>query len=244
MSSSFKVEGIRKAYGDLEVLAGIDAEFSSSSVTAILGPSGCGKTTFLHVIAGLIEADAGVRSGFDDALFSMSFQEPRLLPWLSAAGNLEFALSGLADRRLAEERAQRFLASAGLGSFGHAKPSALSGGMRRRLSLARAFAYPSNILLLDEAFAAVDLALKIELMDVFSTLWQEERRTTIFVTHEMQDALYLADRILVLSPRPARIVDSMAILQPRELRRYGSRDSVELETRLFSAILGSLSTGA
>lgn len=244
MISTCKVAGIRKSYDGLEVLSGIDAEFSESSVTAILGPSGCGKTTFLHVIAGLIDADAGQRIGFENALFSMSFQEPRLLPWLSAAGNLDFALSGLDDRQLAGERATRFLVSAGLEAFAHAKPSELSGGMRRRLSLARAFAYPSDILLLDEAFAAVDLGLKIELMDVFSSLWREEKRTTIFVTHEMQDALYLADRILVLSPRPSRIVDSMHIDKPREDRRYGSRDSVELETRLFSAILGSISPRA
>lgn len=237
--NAFAVSGISKSFGDLPVLSGVDADFPHASVTAILGPSGCGKTTLLNIIAGILPFDSGTLSGFPEADFSYSFQEPRLLPWLSAADNIAFALSGASgDPQALADRAERFLRNAGLGSFAGQKPAKLSGGMKRRLSLARAFAYPSDLLLLDEAFSAVDLKLRIELMDLFSLLWREERRTTIMVTHDVQDALYLADRVLVLSSRPARVLDRLEIAAPRESRRYGSRELGDFEERLYGDILG------
>ncbi len=235
--NSFELRGIKKRFGPLEVLAGIDASFNASSVTAILGPSGCGKTTLLNIIAGVLDPDEGSMAGFPSASFSYSFQEPRLLPWLSSMDNLLFALSGLNDKAVGAERAARFLKSAGLEGFGDAKPFGLSGGMKRRLSLARAFAYPSDILLLDEAFSSVDLKLRIELMDLFSLLWREEKRTAIFVTHDIQDALYLADQILVLSSRPSKVLDRLDVPISRESRRYASKELIELEERLYRQIL-------
>ncbi|HWR10876.1 MAG TPA: ABC transporter ATP-binding protein [Rectinemataceae bacterium] len=234
---SYDLKGIKKRFGRLEVLHGVNASFERSSVTAVLGPSGCGKTTLLNIIAGILEADEGSTGDFPSASFSYSFQEPRLLPWLSSLDNLLFALSGLEDKAGSIERAQRFLKNAGLGNFADEKPSRLSGGMKRRLSLARAFAYPSDVLLLDEAFSSVDLKLRIELMDLFSLLWREEKRTAIFVTHDIQDALYLADQILVLSSRPAKILDRLEIPLERESRRYASRELIELEERLYRQIL-------
>ncbi|MDX9826803.1 MAG: ABC transporter ATP-binding protein [Spirochaetia bacterium] len=232
-----KAEAITKSFGPREVIAGISADFPRSSVTAILGPSGCGKTSFLNILAGLVQADSGRLYGFPQASFSYSFQDPRLLPWLSCLDNILFALSGLEDEKLSRERALRFIAAAGLESYSAFKPLQLSGGMRRRLSLARAFSYPSDVLLLDEAFASVDLKLRIELMDLFSLLWREEKRTAIFVTHDVQDALYLADRILVFSSRPARLADLLSIDSPREGRRYGSKEYSELEEQLYRKIL-------
>lgn len=234
---AYELKGITKSFGDLEVISGVDASFERSSVTAILGPSGCGKTTLLNIVAGILHQDEGSTGDFPLASFSYSFQEPRLLPWLSSLDNLLFALSGIEDRAFREERALRFMKSAGLEGFASMKPSQLSGGMKRRLSLARAFAYPSDVLLLDEAFSAVDLKLRIELMDLFSLLWREEKRTVLFVTHEVQDALYLADQVLVLSSRPARIVDRLYIPLSRENRSYGSRELIDLEERLYRRIL-------
>ena len=228
---------LRKSFGDLAVIDGIDAVFFESSVTAILGPSGCGKTTLLNIVSGILEPDSGSIGDFSKAGFSYSFQEPRLLPWLSSLDNILFALAALPDKDLNRERAMRFLASSGLEAFIKTKPAQLSGGMKRRLSLARAFAFPSDILLLDEAFSAVDLKLRIELMDLFSLLWREEKRTAIFVTHDIQDALYLADQVLVLSKRPARVIDRIEIAMPREERRYGSRELIEFEERLYRQIL-------
>lgn len=233
----YALSGVTKSYGELEVLSSFSAEFKPSSVTAILGPSGAGKTTILNIMAGLLAPDSGTVSGFRDASFSYSFQEPRLLPWLSSFQNILFALSGYPDRELAEGRARRFMEQAGLMDFGNLKPAQLSGGMKRRLSLARAFAYPSDVLLMDEAFAAVDLKMRIELMDLFSLLWREEKRTTIMVTHEVHDALYLADSVILLSARPARALDVVHIDIPREERKFGSRDFLEAEARLYGQIL-------
>ena len=228
---------LRKSFEDLDVIDGIDAVFAESSVTAILGPSGCGKTTLLNIISGILDPDSGSIGDFSKAGFSYSFQEPRLLPWLSSLDNILFALAALPDKAMSRERAMRFLASSGLEAFIKTKPARLSGGMKRRLSLARAFAFPSDILLLDEAFSAVDLKLRIELMDLFSLLWREEKRTAIFVTHDIQDALYLSDQVLVLSRRPARVIDRIEIAMPREERRYGSRELIEFEERLYRQIL-------
>ena len=233
----YSFEGLFFSYGTLKVLDGISAEFPLSSVSAILGPSGCGKTSLLNLLAGLAKPESGRLEGFPGSSFSYCFQEPRLLPWLSARDNLLFALSGLTDAETKTRRTDSFLGGAGLASFAASLPGELSGGMKRRLALARAFAFPSNILLLDEAFSAVDLKLRIDLMDLFARLWEEERRTTILVTHEIQDAHYLADRIIVLSRRPATIIETMEIGTPRRDRVYGSVESMELGAKLYRAVL-------
>jgi NitT/TauT family transport system ATP-binding protein len=234
---SLVMKGLSLSYGAMKVFEGLDAEFPSGSVTALLGPSGCGKTSLLNIIAGLIQPDAGRIIGSESGGCSYCFQEPRLLPWLGARDNILFALSRFMDKKDSERRADKALAQTNLSQFAAAAPSKLSGGMRRRLALARAFAYPSDLLLLDEAFASVDLKQRIELLDLFIALWSEEPRTTLLVSHEIQDALYVADRIIVLSARPARILGSFEIPLPRERRRYGSGDLLILEEKLYSLIL-------
>jgi NitT/TauT family transport system ATP-binding protein len=243
---AYELVSLRASYEGLPVLDGITLSLERESITVILGPSGCGKTTLLNLIAGLKSPDSGSRLGFEGCRFSYAFQEPRLLPWLDCRGNLAFALSGAPGsapgRALGREealaRADRFLESAGLADSRKRMPRELSGGMRRRLSLARAFAYPSDMLLLDEAFQAVDLRMKLELMDVFLTLMREERRTVVCVTHDVEEAAYLADRAVVLSPRPARIVDSFLVETPRPERALGSAASMEAEARLYRLALG------
>jgi NitT/TauT family transport system ATP-binding protein len=222
------------------VVDGISLVMPSGSITVVLGPSGCGKTTLLNLIAGLKEADSGSRLGFEGCRFSYAFQEPRLLPWLDCRGNMDFALSGAFTRAGSgkAERIDRFLEAAGLGESAGLKPSELSGGMRQRLSLARSFAYPSDLLLLDEAFQAVDLRMKLELMDAFLRLFREERKTVVCVTHDVEEAAYLADRAVVLSPRPARVVDSFAVEAPRESRALGSAATMEAEAKLYRLALG------
>jgi NitT/TauT family transport system ATP-binding protein len=235
----YRLEDIRASYEGLPVLDGVSLELRPGSVTVVLGPSGCGKTTLLNIVAGLKAPDSGGRSGFEGCRFSYAFQEDRLLPWLSARENLAYALSGALDRGEALRRVDRFLEIAGLSSFASAPPRALSGGMRQRLSLARAFAYPSDILLLDEAFKAVDLRTKIDLMDAFEDLMRVERRTVVCVTHDVEEAVYLADEVAVLSERPARVVDSFAVEVPRAERSLGSAATMEAEARLYRRILGS-----
>ena len=235
---AYELRDICASYGGMAVVDGISLPLASESITVILGPSGCGKTTLLNLIAGLKSPDSGQRLGFEGCRFSYAFQEPRLLPWLDCRENAAFALSGALGRSEALDRVDRFLNAAGLAHASRLRPHELSGGMRQRLSLARAFAYPSDILLLDEAFQAVDLRMKLELMDVFLSLLREERRTVVCVTHDVEEAAYLADRAVVLSPRPARIVDSFAVGAPRSERALGSAATMEAEARLYKLALG------
>jgi NitT/TauT family transport system ATP-binding protein len=240
---AYELCDVHASYDGKRVLDGISLSLLPESITVILGPSGCGKTTLLNLIAGLKIPDSGLRLGFEGTTFSYAFQDPRLLPWQSSRENLEFALAGvvsggLLNRAEAEGRIDRFLRAAGLADAVSMRPSALSGGMRQRLSLARAFAYPSDILLLDEAFQAVDLRTKLELMDAFLGLWKEERRTVVCVTHDVEEAAYLADLAIVLSPSPARIVDSFAVTAPRSERELGSEATMDAEGRLYRLALG------
>jgi NitT/TauT family transport system ATP-binding protein len=240
---AYNLSSIRASFDGLPVIDGISLCLAPESITVLFGPSGCGKSTLLNLIAGLKEPDSGERIGFDGCRFSYAFQEARLLPWLDCRENAAFALAGAFGpgfgRGEAYARIDRFLAAAGIAEAAELKPSELSGGMRQRLSLVRAFAYPSDILLLDEAFQAVDLRMKLELMNVFLSLWQEERRTVVCVTHDVEEAAYLADRAVVLSPRPARIVDSFEVEVPRDERALGARAMMEAESRLYKLALDS-----
>jgi NitT/TauT family transport system ATP-binding protein len=238
---AYELRSLRASYGGLLAVDDVSIYLASESITVLLGPSGCGKTTLLNLIAGLKVPDSGERLGFEGCRFSYAFQEARLLPWLDGRENLNFALSGAQSSGLGRDEAlariDRFLAAAGLSEVAERRPSELSGGMRQRLSLARAFAYPSDLLLLDEAFQAVDLRMKLELMDVFLSLWQEERRTVVCVTHDVEEAAYLADRAVVLSPRPARVVDSFAVDLPRSERTIGAGPMMEAASRLYRLAL-------
>jgi NitT/TauT family transport system ATP-binding protein len=249
---AYELKGINATYDGQAVVKDLSLSLESESITVILGPSGCGKTTLLNLIAGLKKADSGERLGFEACRFSYAFQDPRLLPWLDCRDNLLFALASTIrgrsaskatkdcgfDRKELLARVEGFIKIAGLGEAASRLPSELSGGMRQRLSLARAFAFPSDILLLDEAFQAVDLRTKLELMDSFLGLWQAERRTVVCVTHDVEEAAYLADRAIVLSPRPARIVDSFIVDAPRAERALGSQATMEAEARLYKLALG------
>jgi NitT/TauT family transport system ATP-binding protein len=235
---SYGLRRISASYGGEPVLVDLSLDFPDESTTVVLGPSGCGKTTLLNLIAGLKVPDSGERHGFQDARFSYAFQEPRLLPWLSARENASFALAGALPRDEALSRIDRFMSAAGLSDAASKRPPELSGGMRQRLSLARAFAFPSEILLLDEAFQAVDLATKLELMDSFLGLMREERRTVVLVTHDVEEAVYLADRVVVLSRRPASVLADFAVEVPREERAFGSAATMEAESRLYRLVLG------
>ncbi|HUW40708.1 MAG TPA: ABC transporter ATP-binding protein [Rectinemataceae bacterium] len=233
----YELRSVCAAYGGEPVLRDISLGFAPKSITVVLGPSGCGKSTLLNVIAGLKAVDSGRRLGFDGARFSYAFQEPRLLPWLCARDNAAFALSGALGREEARLRVDRFMEAAGLAGAADRLPSALSGGMKQRLSLVRAFSFPSELLLLDEAFQAVDLRTKLELMDVFLKLWREEERTVICVTHDIDEAIYLADNVVALSDRPAEVIDQFTVDVPRDERSLGAGVTAEAEARLYRTVL-------
>ena len=224
---------VRKAFGSTTVLRDITFDLVPGGITAVLGPSGCGKTTLLRIAAGLLEADSGTLPGVVDSRVSFAFQEPRLLPWLSARENLLYVLQdGDPD---AVDQVFEILELTGFAEF---PPGRLSGGMQHRLALARCYLYPSDLVLLDEPFRGLDLPRKLRMMGVFSRLWAKDRRTVVMVTHDVQEAAALGDRIVLLSDRPATVRDIIEPEPPREERGLDKPAGAELQARLTRLLLG------
>ncbi|MFG1480013.1 ABC transporter ATP-binding protein [Xanthobacter sp. V4C-4] len=217
LSKSFVIAG-----RDLPVVRDLSVHIRSGESLVIVGASGSGKTTLLRILAGLETADAGdVRvSGRRvhgvGAERAMIFQEPRLLPWESVLRNVAFGLEmrGLA-RRAAEAEARRYLSLVGLSDFAEAFPRQLSGGMAQRVGIARALAVQPEILLLDEPFGALDAMTKITMQNELSRIWHEENVTMVLVTHDLEEAIYLADRVLVLPKDKSRAPQLIDIDLPR-----------------------------
>jgi NitT/TauT family transport system ATP-binding protein len=214
LTKCFWVKGRR-----VDALAGIDLDIRAGEFMCIVGPSGCGKTTLLRILAGLEQQTSGSIDVARDRtaarpLNSMVFQEQSIFPWLSVRDNVAFGLKaqgmGRGDRyRVAEP----FIRKVGLSGFEDALPHQLSGGMKQRVSIARAFANDPEMLLMDEPFAALDEQTKLILQAELLRIWDELRKTVIYVTHSIDEAIVLADRILVMSARPGRIKDILD-LQP------------------------------
>ncbi|MCG8425912.1 MAG: ABC transporter ATP-binding protein [Chromatiales bacterium] len=201
------LNGITHAFGLDEVLSGIDITVAEGEVVALVGPSGCGKTTLLNMAADLLEPDTGsVRNDFTAT--ACLFQEPRLLPWKRTLENIAWGLKvqgvGRCER---EQRAVQMATDVGLAEQDFTKfPHELSGGMRQRVALARALAVRPQLLLLDEPFSALDIGLKRELHELLLTEIGQRSLTVLFITHDLMEAVRLADRILVLAADPGRIV--------------------------------------
>ena len=209
--------GKRYATGTL-ALDGIDLTIRQGDFLALLGPSGCGKSTLLRILAGLTAPSAGTLDWASaDPLRDIGFvfQEPTLMPWASVLRNvtLPLELAGM-NRREAEDRAAEWLARVELKGFERAYPRALSGGMKMRVSIARALVTRPRLLLLDEPFAALDEITRFRLNNDLLQLWQAERFTVVFVTHSVFESVFLARRIAVMAPRPGRIAQSLAIEAP------------------------------
>jgi NitT/TauT family transport system ATP-binding protein len=190
---------------------------------SLVGPSGCGKSTLLSLVAGLRRPSGGAVLCGGEAVTApmprkvgMIFQEANLLPWLAAIDNVAFPLKlrgvGKTERRAA---AARMLALTGLAGFEDKLPHQLSGGMKQRVSIARGLVQDPAVLLMDEPFASLDEQTRMLLGDELLRIWSETRKTVLFVTHSLNEAVYLADRVVVLSARPGRIVDDVAVDLPR-----------------------------
>lgn len=219
--------GVSKVWGlgeSEEVLALDQVDFSvkNGEFLVIIGPSGCGKSTLLQMIAGLEKPTAGMiqHNGMlvtaPDPDRSLIFQQPSLLPWLSLIDNVAFGLTlkGLSKKER-HDQANYFLSQVGLRQFAHKYPHQLSGGMQQRACIARALCLGTDIILMDEPFAALDVQTRYKMQKFLLDIWQGSGKTVIFVTHHIDEAVYLADRVLILTARPGRILADVPIDMPR-----------------------------
>ena len=247
---AIRLTGLRFAFlvdgRTVPVLGGVDLEVERRSVIALVGPNGCGKSTLLRVIAGLLPAGGGLVevegrpvSG-PDARVGLVFQEPRLLPWRSALANVAFPLEVAGHERAAREaRARDLLGLVGLRDWARTRPGELSGGMRQRLAIARALALQPSVLLLDEPFSALDALTRERFNVELLRLWERIGSTIVLVTHSIPEAVFLADRVVVLSPRPATVAADVPVDLPRP-RRLADLDAAVL-SRTAARIRAQLS---
>lgn len=233
--AAVRLRGLTKTFANGVMAVGpLDLAVDEGEFVALLGPSGCGKSTLLRVIAGLIApTEGGVTIGLGgdegrrarDGGLGFVFQEPTLMPWATALGNVKLPLKlAHVPAREAASRALAALEQVGLADFARAFPRELSGGMKMRVSIARALATDPAILLLDEPFAALDEITRFRLNDDLIELARILRKTVVFVTHSVFESVYLAERVIVLTPRPARVVEEIRIEAPAR-RSEGFRTS-------------------
>lgn len=204
---SLLIKDLNKSFNGLTLFKDFNLSLAESTITCILGPSGCGKSTLLNIIGNVIQPDSGSLVGFEGKIFSYIFQEPRLLPWKTVRGNIEFVLDGDLSPSSRRKEADRLIENVQLEGFANYYPSQLSGGMRQRVSIARAFACHSDIILMDEPLNGLDSSLKKSMISWFTSIWKEDRRTVIFVTHNEDEAHLLGDEIIVLSTPPVMVVE-------------------------------------
>ena len=228
LPAAVSARNISKNYGDVEALKDLTLEFPQGQLTSLLGPSGCGKTTLLKIIAGLLEPTSGevevngrpVTGPGPDRAFV--FQDFALLPWASVLRNVAFGLELRGVSKSEREGiAEKYIRNVGLEGFEKSFPHELSGGMRQRVGLARALAVDSQVLLMDEPFSAVDEQTRRKFQEDLLLLVAEENKTFLFVTHSIEEAVYVSDQIAILLPRPSRVSD---IIRPRGLREKDVAD--------------------
>ena len=223
---ALEVEGLKKSYTkDARALEILDiARFAAreGEFITVIGPSGCGKSTFLHIMGGFIPADRGAIRVYGRDVSGpgpdrgMMFQEFALFPWKTVAGNVAWGLETQGVPRVEIEAVvQRQLEMTGLAEFRNHYPAELSGGMKQRVALARVLAFDPKVLLMDEPFGALDAQTREAMQEEVMRLWARTRKTIVFVTHDIEEAVYLGDRVVVLTARPGRIREEVAIDLPR-----------------------------
>ncbi|MDT4838201.1 Aliphatic sulfonates import ATP-binding protein SsuB [compost metagenome] len=209
----------RKSFAGATVLQNIGLRLAEREVVSLLGPSGCGKSTLLRIVAGLEREFSGrVERGPEEGDVAFVFQEPRLMPWLSVEENIGFS----DDRAFDRERVARLIAEVGLEGFAKALPKELSGGMAQRVALARGLYSRPRVLLLDEPFSAVDAFTRMKLQDLLLQLAERHAIALLLVTHDVDEALYLSDRVLVMGTRPSAIRQELRVDLPRPRDRRDS----------------------
>ena len=236
-TAAVQLDGVAHRFGELEALADVSLAVAPGEIVAIVGPSGCGKSTLLELLAGLQTPDEGVVVAPPSSYMP---QKDLLLPWRDALGNAALALEAGGVRRAeARHRAAPLFERFGLGGFERTPPYELSGGMRQRVAFLRTLLPGRPLLLLDEPFASLDSLTRAEMQSWLAEALDAEPRTTLLVTHDVEEALYLADRVAVMSPRPGRVVAELEVGLPRPRpRRETVTDPafVELKEQALEAL--------
>jgi NitT/TauT family transport system ATP-binding protein len=245
------IDGVGHSFGELRAIERIDFEAEPGEVVGIVGPSGCGKTTLLELVAGLRPADSGTisvggRTEAAERLERCAYMPQRdlLLPWLSAVDNASLALrvAGI-GRQAARAQAGEHFERLGLAGFEQARPDELSGGMRQRVAFLRTLMAGRPVLLLDEPFASLDAITRAEMQQWLAAVLRSDRHTVLLVTHDVEEALYLSDRVLVLGSRPASVAERIEVPGPRAADRDAAVTSSEF-TELRQQALRSLAEAA
>lgn len=242
--------GISHHFGTTAVLDSVSLGLDSGSAVAVIGPSGCGKSTLLRLVAGLLSPDHGTVTA-DGAPVSgpgpergVVFQQNALFPWLTLAQNIRFGLDeqGLA-RSEADVRVDAWIHAVGLEAFADQRPGALSGGMAQRVALARALAPEPGALLLDEPFGALDRITRGQMQELLVSVWRRTRATLLLVTHDVEEALVVCDRVVVMSPRPGRVLADIPVdlPRPRTLSDRTSQEFVELRRQVEAVLHDAMS---
>jgi NitT/TauT family transport system ATP-binding protein len=243
VATAVRLAGVSKVFGRgsaaVRALDQVSLDVPSGEFTCLIGASGCGKSTLLSLVAGLEKPTTGEVSA--DGRVAFMFQEPALFPWLTAAGNVELALrargAGKAERR---QRAAELLETVHLGGFGGKRPHELSGGMRQRVALARSLAQDADILLMDEPFGALDAMTRDVLHDELDRVCADRQLTVLFVTHNVQEAVRLGDRVVLLSSRPGRVIAGFDVPIERP-RRIDSAPVAELAAQVTDRLREEMS---
>lgn len=215
--SPLRLEGVSHAFGAVTVLEGIHLEIGRGEFVAVVGPSGCGKTTLLNLLSGFYRPTSGVVERTGTA--RMVYQSDGLFPWLTVAENIQLGLRETKDEKQRKQQLNDLLSLIRLDGFSHHYPHQLSGGMRQRVELARALAGDTDTLLMDEPFSSLDYQTRLRMRRMLARVLSEQPRTVVLVTHDIEEAAQLADRVVVLSERPARISDEirLELERPRDL---------------------------
>lgn len=228
-----------------EVFSDIDINVSENEFVSILGPSGCGKSTLLSMVAGLESATEGSILLQEEEIKQagrergMVFQQPSLFPWLNVRDNITFPLKGIMSKKEANERADHYLKMVHLSRFKKSFIYELSGGMQQRVAIARALAMDPKVLLMDEPFGALDEQTRHILQDELIKIWQETQKTILFVTHSIQEAIKLSDRVIVMGTRPGRVISDFKVDIPRPRKRE-DQVVIEHEKKVMDLLEGEI----
>lgn len=231
--------------GETVALNGVSMDIANNEFVCVVGPSGCGKSTILNIIAGLLEPTSGevfvdgnkvVSTGVERGVV---FQQYALFPWLTVKKNVQFGLK--LQKKSKEEReeiAMKYIRLVGLESFMDAYPKELSGGMKQRVAIARAYAVNPSVLLMDEPFGALDAQTRAQLQSELLKTWEEEKKTCFFITHDVEEAIVLANRVVVMSARPGRIKEiiDVSIPYPRDQKTKMTPQFIELKNYIWSKV--------